>query len=187
MKKLSAGDVLRAADVKRWQIVATLRPQSVAEHTYGVMVLAMELVNRIHWGQRTYRDLDDAMKYREIMDGVLRAALVHDMPEVVMGDIPTPVKDVLKIRDKIEEVESSMSFNDLISGDFKPEVLDIIQQADLLEAVWFMYQHRSHTEHSQSVYEKLRDKLKRWPHAEELFQDLIDHVPVELNDFYDET
>lgn len=187
MKKLSAGDALRANDVKRWQIVATLRPQSVAEHTYGVIVLAMELVNRIHWGQRTYRELEDAIRYRETMNAVLRAALVHDMPEVITGDIPTPVKDVLDIRGKIETIESSISFSDLVSGDFQPEVLEIVKQADLVEAVWFMHQHRAHTEHAQVVYERLRDKLKEWPYAEELFQDLRDHVPLELNDFQDET
>lgn len=75
---------LRMAQVKRYPICFTNRDQSVAEHSFGVMLITMELCKYI----------DD----REVMDCALAYALTHDQDEVFTGDIPSPFKRELRAK-----------------------------------------------------------------------------------------
>lgn len=70
-------DLLALADVKRWGVIKTLRPQSVAEHSFSVAVLSMELAERLFDGKVDY---DDGMY-------LLWWALIHDAPETLTGDV----------------------------------------------------------------------------------------------------
>jgi 5'-deoxynucleotidase len=82
MKPLTLYDYLRIGHVKRWHNVNTARDQTVAEHSYMVAVIAVHLANRID------READPG--------AVAIAALFHDSPEVVLGDMPTPAKRFLR-------------------------------------------------------------------------------------------
>ena len=62
-----------AAAVKRYHTVRTLREQSVGAHTFGLM----QLLNQV---------------YPTARKEVFLAAMHHDLPELVTGDIPAPVK-----------------------------------------------------------------------------------------------
>ena len=62
-----------ASSVSRYHTVRTHRQQSVADHSHGVAMLML----RIHPSAAAH---------------VLRAALCHDLAEVVTGDLPAPVK-----------------------------------------------------------------------------------------------
>lgn len=64
----------QSAKVVRYHTRALTRAQSVGEHTYGVMWL-LQILTDFQCGPR-----------------LLYAALVHDAPEYVTGDIPAPVK-----------------------------------------------------------------------------------------------
>ena len=109
---------LRLAQVKRYPICYTNRDQSVAEHSFNVMLIAQELV----------KEHDDPDLYLK----VLGYALTHDMDEVETGDIPSPFKR--KLREKCPEVIPIL--------DGEPKVDDTVRQvvklADYLESIHYI-------------------------------------------------
>lgn len=74
-------DRLSALPRTGWLLRGVVDPESIAEHTYGVCVVASLLV-------------DDLRARGVTVDGerVLRMALVHDAAEAFTGDIPMPAK-----------------------------------------------------------------------------------------------
>lgn len=73
--------LLRANQLKRipragWVMRGVAEAESVADHTFGVAFIALTLAELV--GQ----PLDEAK--------LLTIALLHDLPEAVLGDIPTP-------------------------------------------------------------------------------------------------
>lgn len=76
-------DRLRASSVSRWHIVRTVNHQSVAEHSFNVAMIAMEIGNRL--GYQNWREK------------IAVAALEHDLDEIHAGDIPTPAKPQDKV------------------------------------------------------------------------------------------
>lgn len=164
--ELQLADVLRADSVKRWQIVDVLRGQSLAEHTYGVAMIAARLCKRY--------GMDPAV-------GMV-AALLHDMPEVITGDIPTPVKQVLGVRERIDQIEARIKFVGMSVHDFDDRIRDVVKQADLIEACYFLHHRRGSGQHAESVYLKLVDRLHQWPSAYVLFLELCSHKPVEIDE-----
>lgn len=64
-----------------WQTCGVTSPESVASHSYVVAVTALWLADH----------LDDPVD----TERVLRLALVHDLPEAMLTDLPRPVKQRL--------------------------------------------------------------------------------------------
>ena len=64
------------SQLRRWGHSHCNKPESVLEHTGFVSVYALAL----------------AYKYEADLATVLEYAIVHDMEEVIVGDIPTPTK-----------------------------------------------------------------------------------------------
>lgn len=79
-----------------WLVRGVVDPESVAEHCFGVCVVASLLV-------------DDLRARGVTVDGerVLRMAIVHDAGEVFTGDIPMPAKTD-ELRGALERTESSL-------------------------------------------------------------------------------
>lgn len=69
-------DILRASHTMRWTIVNTAVPQSVAEHSFNVTMIARAIAKVLF--------VPDA--------NITRIALQHDLDEVILGDIPSPAK-----------------------------------------------------------------------------------------------
>lgn len=62
-----------AGAVKRWHVKRTLRQQTVAEHTFGMLMLVKQVLQSVR---------------KEVYDAILH----HDLPELFTGDMPAPIK-----------------------------------------------------------------------------------------------
>lgn len=119
--------------VPRWAIIRNIKQQSVAEHSYYVALYAGQVARLINW-QGSY-------------DNLYRAALMHDVSEVFMSDIPGPTKRAIIDHYRYNDYELSGlqdRFGDEIGAwlkdDIEPaEINAIIKVADLLDECFFLY------------------------------------------------
>jgi 5'-deoxynucleotidase len=122
--------------VKRWQIVNVSRQQTIAEHMFNVNLIAMEIGRRMGIN-------------RAGMEYISRWALIHDIPEVVTGDIATPTKQAMRAAvpdsDPIHHVELSLDdeYKELYLTMKKdmPVELDVVKLADMIDAAVFLLDH----------------------------------------------
>lgn len=129
-KKLDrAVEVLRAGHVKRFHAIDTIKSQSVAEHTFGTLVIARELcsINNVEF------------------DNVASALLYHDAPEHYTGDIPANVKkDSPDLACALSDLEESYTEHyDIPAPDLLSAEARIVRAADTLEAMFFCLRERS--------------------------------------------
>lgn len=125
---MSVSDKLRAQYVKRWSTVHLTHQQSLADHSFNVAMVALDLMSSV------YGNWDNALAGK-----ILVHALFHDLDEVITGDIPTETKarikaagpEVAKILDSFPESE------DLLSRD----ISDLVKIADLIEGTFHVVQH----------------------------------------------
>ena len=74
--------VFRTRYIARWALMRNTRTENVEEHSYEVAVLAHALAAI---GREVFhKDVDP--------DKAATAALFHDAPEIITGDMPTPIK-----------------------------------------------------------------------------------------------
>lgn len=74
--------IFRMRYIARWALMRNTRTENVEEHSYEVAVLAHALAVV---GQKIFhKDVNP--------DRVATAALFHDAPEIITGDLPTPIK-----------------------------------------------------------------------------------------------
>ena len=111
-------DKLRLMQVKRYAICHVNRDQSVAEHSYNVMLIAVELA------QET-RDFD-------VIQEVTSYAMVHDMEEIYTGDIPSGFKKRLRAE--------CPAVTELLNGIYTApdSIKAIVKLADYLEAMYYL-------------------------------------------------
>lgn len=123
-------DALALSHVPRWAIVSTIRPQYVSDHTFRVAIIFIELTARLDlpW---TSADL--------------LGVLIHDLGESRTGDIPTPVKRELGMK------ELPVHFS-------SPEIERVYRLADLIEAYTFIRRY-GEGEHAHRVAEGLSAKI----------------------------
>jgi len=141
-------DVLRAGYVKRWNIVNTTRQQTLAEHLFNVAAISEHLLTEL--------DLFD------MRDIILSWALVHDVPEVVCGDTPTPTKlrmiengfDMEAIYNKIDpnyKVTRLMAIERKIP-------YDLVKLADLMEGIHFLTENGIGT-NAKNIARRMDERL----------------------------
>jgi len=68
--------------IKRWSLMRNIGPENIAEHSLQVALIAhaLALIGNIYFGE----DND--------IGAITQLALFHDAGEVLIGDLPTPVK-----------------------------------------------------------------------------------------------
>lgn len=148
MTTITLKDTMRAGHVTRWQIVRTARHQTLAEHMYLVTMLAQHIYGVICPAKSTHEEML-----------LLRWALLHDRPEILMGDIATPLK--MKLRalveyDPIEAIEKRIDpeyarVSDSVSG---TAIAAVVKIADLQEGISFL-----HTEGMSSHAKMIMSKM----------------------------
>ena len=103
---------LRLQHVPRWGIVPTIRKQTVAEHSHGVTVIALWLLNRYLPDERE--------------TAVLEYAARHDEYESMTGDTPATAKITGLIVDNTP------------TGAYSKTTKNIVKVADFIEALLFI-------------------------------------------------
>jgi len=74
--------IFRMRYIARWALMRNTRTENVEEHSYEVSVLAHALA--VVGKEVFHKDVNP--------DRVATAALFHDAPEIITGDLPTPIK-----------------------------------------------------------------------------------------------
>ena len=115
--------IYRMKYISRWSLMRNTRSENVAEHSFHVAVLAhaLAVISRDVFG-------------REIDPGrVTTAALYHDMPEILTGDLPTPIKyygaDIKEAYKRIEKEASEKLLSNL-TPEMKKGIADAALEAD---------------------------------------------------------
>ena len=95
--------------ITRWALMRCMRQESLSEHTADTALLAHALCLIARDITHTGADIRP--------DTVAAAALYHDAPEILTGDMPTPVKyknEALRTAYKAVERESALAMADLL-------------------------------------------------------------------------
>ena len=127
--------ISRMRYISRWGLMRSSIPENVQEHSHMVAVLAHAL----------------GVVRRDVCDvgTLVCAALYHDAPEILTGDMPTPIKyhsaDITNAYQEVERVASDklanmlpetlrVEFAPLISGEVERELKPLLKCADRLSA-----------------------------------------------------
>lgn len=156
--RLNMLDIARSGHVTRWHSVRCARNQTLAEHHYLVAMITRELIERI-----LEDDISPETRLR-----VLEYALTHDTPELLMGDLPSPLKR------RIAELTGEQDPLVVIEREIAPEIAErkaalkdsplglIVKLADLMDGCLFI-REEGIGRHAAVVAEKseaaLRDKI----------------------------
>ena len=100
--------------ITRWALMRSARPETLSEHTADTAILAHTLCLI---GQHCLSEGGEARP-----DVVATAALYHDAPEILTGDMPTPVKyknDALRTAYKAVENEGARAMASLLPAELR--------------------------------------------------------------------
>ena len=114
MKNAFYGALMRMKYITRWALMRNTRPENICEHSYDVAALAHALA--LLENSRFGGDVD--------AEKAVMIALYHDVPEILTGDMPTPVKYVNPaLHDAYKQVEKSATATilDLLPDDLRPQ------------------------------------------------------------------
>lgn len=115
--------LFRMKYIDRWALMRNTRKETLSEHTLETAFIAHALAVIEN---RRFGGTVDA-------DRVALLALFHDAPEIITGDLPTPVKyynDNIKTVYKEIEHEAGNSLLNLLPDDLKPDFKELIEPED---------------------------------------------------------
>ena len=125
--------------ISRWGLMRNTFQENIQEHSHMVAVLAhaLAVIRRDVLG----READPGL--------AAAAALYHDAPEILTGDLPTPIKyyspDIRDAYKRVEEVSADKlaamlpeelrgAFTPLLREDYDPDTRALVKAADKLSA-----------------------------------------------------
>lgn len=139
MSQITLYDLLRIGHIKRWHNVNTSRDQTVAEHSYVVAIIALDLFQSV-----VGIDPDNGDGSMNTASDIMLAAIFHDSTEVIIGDIPTPAKKLIlgKVGDPdfFDQIEKSLMPHVPYSGNrgFNSDAMDFVKMADRIESYYWI-------------------------------------------------
>lgn len=159
MAEFTFRQMMQTGHVKRWQIVRTAREQTIAEHMYRVWVVTQFICKQLK--------IDE-----HVAEVASTWALIHDLPEVVTGDIATPAKEAMRKAvpegDPIKNIELRLSDSyrqvwavSKNENPGQPTANEIVKLADLIEAKCFMGCEALGW-HADEVTNTMRDNVDRY-------------------------
>lgn len=121
------------ASVERWNIAPRLNRQSVAEHSFYVVLYCSELAERL--------GLDHSRKV-----ALFEAAMRHDLAEIVTSDMPGPSKRAIVDKHKLAEYEARFMQHIGQYARFEPfhDLAAIIKAADCIDAYFWLSMEVAH-------------------------------------------
>lgn len=154
---------LRLTEVSRWGIVATSRQQSVGEHSYRVTMIAQALYDYVF---TTPHNSDD----RNLLTSF---AMVHDIMEVLSGDLDAVFKLAVKSRypDVFANTLGEMALQRLDAGPLAKTVASLersvkgtfievlVKMADFLEALIYVDQYGTNSRHIGNVRDTILEHM----------------------------
>lgn len=160
---------LRLTEVSRWGIVAMSRQQSVGEHSYRVTMIAQAMYDYIF---TTPHNSDD----RNLLTSF---AMVHDIMEVLTGDLDAVFKLAVKSRypDVFANTVDNMVLQRLDAGPIAKTVSSLeravkgtfievlVKMADFLEALVYLDQYGANSRHVGNVRDTILEHL--WSRVEQ--------------------
>jgi 5'-deoxynucleotidase len=127
LKNAFYGALMRMKYITRWALMRNTRAENICEHSYDVATLthALALLENTRFGGNIQ------------VEKAVMIALYHDVPEILTGDMPTPVKYINPVlRDAYKQVESSATaaILDLLPDDLRPAYAVCLQPDVALQA-----------------------------------------------------
>lgn len=173
---------LRLTEVKRWGIVATAREQSVAEHSFRVILIA----------QACYDYMENGVPHNSYdRIAITSFAGIHDILEVLSGDIDSifkqalnaafpgvydaTVKAVADSRDDAADLRRTIMAEERAAKGSIVEV--IVKIADLLEAILFLKAYGTNRDHTAHVVGNIMMRLHDYIEA----QKKVAHAGASIN------
>jgi len=163
LPKIEIQDIHRLSNVARWQIVRTER-QSVAEHSFNVAYIVINMLDRLKIGFGSKGLTFDG--FSVIKHHAVEWAIFHDLSELFIGDIPTPIKKKMakhaRSNNFMKNFESETVHDKFlqIPPEVRYKVRDIVKIADMMEAISFLTRHNNDKKHSSIILKEIHDDLK---------------------------
>lgn len=116
--------IFRMRYIARWALMRNTRTENVEEHSYEVAVLAHALA--VIGRDVFHKELDP--------DKTAVAALFHDAPEIITGDMPTPIKyynpDIKTAYRQVEAVAQDKLLS-MLPPELVPAYEPLVRESDL--------------------------------------------------------
>ena len=115
--------IARMKNISRWALMRSVTPENVQEHSHMVAVLAhaLAVIRRDIY----HRECDP--------DKAAAAALFHDAPEILTGDLPTPIKynnpDIMTAYRQVE-ADASRKLLEMLPDELRPSYEPLLSQPD---------------------------------------------------------
>lgn len=151
---MELNELMRMSHVKRWGIVNTSRPQSLAEHSFNVILISTQLAQAMKW---------NGMMHPSQLLHLVTWAMLHDSVEVFTGDTPTPHKAMLRQHGanlRAAEESYSRGYYEAANKARGTVVAMVTKLADTMEAVHFLKDHGVGDHARLEVLPLLRQQLE---------------------------
>ena len=186
---LTGKDVSRSAHVTRWHSVGVHRNQSVAEHSALTAFYTEMILLKVNPSVTTEEHLT-----------ALRYSLWHDQPEVVTGDLCTPLKRLLENyfsgASPLEELEKIIcsQYKELSTKIEGTYLKNVTKLADFLDAIVFL-EEEGKEKHAQTIKQKIITHFNKlviqssksypehqWESAKDVFDEVLNSEPLQIDE-----